>query len=856
MSASLFSTVRVALLLLPLLLTAAASAAAQGAAAGTLTVEVTDTVGGVLPGATVTVTGPLPATTETMLVANGEGKVEMGGLAPGVYRVLVELPGFEPVTLEDVAIVAGRTQRRTVTLGLATFAEQVSVTVDAVDRRLDENFTETYTAEEIEALPDDPDEAMLLIEQLAGPDAEIRVNGFEGGSLPPKSQIQAIRVRQDPFAADTHGAGRPRVDIITKPGSSHWEHHFNAGLRDQSLDARNAFAPERGEGQTRRLRWSSSGPLVKDRTSLAFSLSTRHANDLNPILATRPDGAISDAVNQESRRFDAEVRLEHALTPTHMLRLEYQNRNGEQDNLGVGQFNLPERAYDATDNWQLFRASNIGTFGKKVLNELRFELIWSENERNSLSDAVTVDVSGAFTAGGAQVAGGTRAWEIELGDDLELIFNDDHKLRVGFEGEFGRVTSDRRDNATGRFVFPSLEAYMAGEPLQFVQRIGDPSLSYSRYEMGWYVYDELRPRKNLQLGFGMRHEFQSFTDDWANFAPRGSIAWTPAALPQTTLRAGAGLFYHWYESSLHEETLRLDGVRQRDLIVMDPGWPDPFAGAGLVELPAPSVVRASEDLRLPQTRRVSIGLEQKLTDGIDVRANVFDEETTNRLRSVDVNAPIDGVRPDPSLARVTEIRSIGRGETRGFDVSLRARSRERGFFGTVHYRYARAYNDADGALSLPVDPSNLAAEWGPASWDIRHRIFSYVRTRLPYGFNVGLSTRANSGAPYTIRTGFDDNGDGVLNDRPAGIGRNSARGEWHAVSDLRLGWMPGDQHQGRPRGDSQSVRRGGEIYAQVSNLFNTTNFTSYSGVMTSPYFGRPTAAMAGRRMELGLRVFF
>lgn len=56
------------------------------------------------------------------------------------------------------------------------------------------------------------------------------------------------------------------------------------------------------------------------------------------------------------------------------------------------------------------------------------------------------------------------------------------------------------------------------------------------------------------------------------------------------------------------------------------------------------------------------------------------------------------------------------------------------------------------------------------------------------------------------------------------------------------------------QGSRVGARNGGEIYGDVSNLFNRTNFTRYSGVLTSPYFGRPTAALPGRRIELGLRV--
>ena len=50
--------------------------------------------------------------------------------------------------------------------------------------------------------------------------------------------------------------------------------------------------------------------------------------------------------------------------------------------------------------------------------------------------------------------------------------------------------------------------------------------------------------------------------------------------------------------------------------------------------------------------------------------------------------------------------------------------------------------------------------------------------------------------------------------------------------------------------------RGVEFYAQAWNILNETNFTRYSGVMTSPYFLQPTAAAAARRFDFGTRVFF
>jgi hypothetical protein len=175
------------------------------------------------------------------------------------------------------------------------------------------------------------------------------------------------------------------------------------------------------------------------------------------------------------------------------------------------------------------------------------------------------------------------------------------------------------------------------------------------------------------------------------------------------------------------------------------------------------------------------------------------------------------------------------------------------------YRYTRAWNDADGALSLPADGNDLAAEWGPASHDVRHRLYGSLRTQLPLGVRANLSGSMWSGAPYTITTGFDDNNDTVFNDRPDGLGRNTERGEWQRTIDLRLGWRPefignlADQAGG---GRGARNARGVEIYGQINNLFNETNFNRFAGVMTSPFFGQPISAGQARRFEVGTRLFF
>ena len=49
----------------------------------------------------------------------------------------------------------------------------------------------------------------------------MRMDGFTGGKLPPKSQIRSIRLpRMDQMAAQNHGGmnGMMHIDVMTQPG--------------------------------------------------------------------------------------------------------------------------------------------------------------------------------------------------------------------------------------------------------------------------------------------------------------------------------------------------------------------------------------------------------------------------------------------------------------------------------------------------------------------------------------------------------------------------------------------------------------------------------------------------------------
>jgi hypothetical protein len=124
--------------------------------------------------------------------------------------------------------------------------------------------------------------------------------------------------------------------------------------------------------------------------------------------------------------------------------------------------------------------------------------------------------------------------------------------------------------------------------------------------------------------------------------------------------------------------------------------------------------------------------------------------------------------------------------------------------------------------------------------------------------NVNLSLAANSGTPYTITTGNDDNGDSLFyNDRPATIGRNSVRTPSHwtlsATASYSI-WI------GAPRpdedGDLEPGRYRLSFNVNATNLTNRANYSGFSGVMTSPFFRTATSVANPRRVDLGMTFGF
>src|SRR5689334_3724281 len=377
---------------------------------------------------------------QSLSSTNQRGEARLNKVAAGRYQVHVEAPGFK--TLETGVTLKPSANQIEISLEIGVIKADVSVAEEAAVRNTNPNgpaFSNVLTGEQIAQLPDDPDEFENAINQLAGPGAQIRVNGFRGGKLPPKSQIREIRFRLNPYAAENHDAGFGLVDITTKPGVNSWHGSFNFGFRDEAMNGRQAFAKFRGPEQQRRFGLSLDGPLWKNRTSLFLNTDGSLFYDAKTIVAKLPTGDFSDLAYRPSRSLNLDARIEHAVNKTHTARFQFQRNAVLQMNLGVGDFDLTSRGYSQDQTEYIARAADSGVFGKKFFNEIRLQTRWTDIETKSVSAGRTLMVPGAFNDGSAQRFGIRDQFDFELADNVDYAL-EKHAIRFGVQIEGGHYS--------------------------------------------------------------------------------------------------------------------------------------------------------------------------------------------------------------------------------------------------------------------------------------------------------------------------------------------------------------------------------------------------------------------------------
>lgn len=336
-------------------------------------------------------------------------------------------------------------------------------------------------------------------------------------------------------------------------------------------------------------------------------------------------------------------------------------------------------------------------------------------------------------------------------------------------------------------------------------------------------------RKGLTLSPGLRYSYQTRVSDLAAFEPRFGMTWAPFPSGRTTLRASAGIFHGWLDPGIWWQTVRSDSQHQRDIIINNPSYPDPGTAEAI---PVANTYRLG-DYKLNQNYRYSAGIDQRFSPraGVNLLYNYYNQ--SQLPRGTNLNPVVNGVRPDPSygdiISTVTDAQLIRHELYINFNFSLVAPSpaANRAAFNwrrlalNGSYAYIRARRNALGPFDVPAS-GTLDTEWGRGSADNPYRVNVAVTSTQLRNLAVNLSVNAADGQPYMLMTGFDGNQDGLLNDRPDGVGILSLRGDkvWTISSRFTYN-LPLGASAGEAAPSPQRYRT--SMYVSINNLTNHAN---------------------------------
>jgi hypothetical protein len=843
---------------LTLMLVGAISAYGQNAIRSfELSGVVLDPSGAVIAGAKVIVRGDgRPAQTAT---TDQRGEFHFSRIVSGDYEIEALMDGFKPTVIR-VTLGAKPLSRLEIVLSILEVHDEI-VVADSPDR-VNTNPDENLDAIKIDRktltnLPVLGNDVVGSLANLIDPGSAgvggvtVLVDGLESTDKVRASMIKEVRINQNPYSAEFARPGRGRIEVITRPGEPEYHGEFNFIFRDSRLDARNAFAVERAPEQRRIYEGALTGPIGRgQKTSFFFNVEREEEDLQSVVFASTPDGVVSTNVATPERDTELSFRIDHEFSNETTFSIRYEYTFDSTRNGGVGGFNLPEVATNSDGREHEFFFTHRIIISPALVNEFTMRAESEKNVTRSVRPLVPrLVVPDAFTGGGAQVDERSTETEFRLNEILSWNHGK-HFIKTGVNiPNISRQGLSDRTNFGGTFTFSTLDDFVNRTPFLFSANGGDPHLVFWRKEFGFFFQDNILVRPNFSIAPGLRYEKQNYLEDRNNFSPRLSFALAPDKGRKTVLRGGAGVFYDRLGDGPIGDRLRFDGQRLRQVNISDPGFPDPFSSGGTRATQPSTIVRFAPDLRSPYTFQFSMSVERQLAKSLTATATYLNIRGIKLFRSRDINAPPPPAleRPDSNIGVLRQVESSALSRTHALELVLRG-SISRFFDGTIQYYLGSAYNDTSGVDSRPANNYDLTGEWSRADFDQRHRFNLLGTIDAGEWLNFGLRLALNSGRPYSLTTGRDDNRDSLAIDRPADVPRNSLQGPGAAILDVRWSKEFRLKDENKKNDDGPAMT----IAVDAFNVLNRTNYSGFVGNLSSPFFGLPVASQPARRLQFTL----
>src|SRR5262245_44066725 len=422
----------------------------------------------------------------------------------------------------------------------------------------------------------------------------------------------------------------------------------------------------------------------------------------------------------------------------------------------------------------------------------------------------------------------TGSHQMKMGGEFRVaklfIFYDSNKRGTfTFDGTAGPWAS--LPTSTASAALKSLADFMAGTSATAIIVRGNTHHDYFQNTFDLFFQDAWSVSPRLTLNYGARYTYPGvlgasdgplttfmpgggmvstdtlYPADKKDLSPRVGVSYLPFEHRKTVLRGAYGLFYDMLAVNFFTANT---GFANGGALGVgnNPGGTTPVYSItqrrttyaynvpvfGTSPVPPYGAFAVSQDLKLPYVENFNVNVEQQMGPRTIVQVGYVGTRGHRLAIMRDINAPLPNAagllqarRPFnaqyPDLAAINQLETTGKSTYNSLQASI-IQSAWHGVTGRLNYTFGHAWDHASEARNtLPMNSSDLEADWGNAAFDIRHVLTAGFTYSLPLGtsrwadgWQVNAIAQFQSGSPFNVTTGTDASGIGDRSDRPNLVG--------------------------------------------------------------------------------------
>ena len=734
--------------------------------------------------------------------------------------------------------------------------------------------------------------------------------------------VREVQTVSNSFAPEFGGTSGNIFNVITNSGSNKPHSEFYYIGRPIDANARPtllALSQPKPDLTLADFAFNGSGAVIKDKLFVfgGYEHLNRGLPSPNTIDATQagliglPLTLLATAPSVQHAQF-LNFRIDWIINQKHQAFLRYNYfRNEYPFNTAVGGKNALDVAADFRDRAHVLGVQVLSTFTSNLLNEFRASIPYRNEAHiaNSLTDTgVQIVISGIATFNGSSAIGDRFAEKIPSVNDNVTWIRGDHSFKAGYG--FQAINDNQVGNVYSRYTFSDIASYLTAKSgvnpksySTYATVLGVPGAHYKSLFQDFFLQDSWKIRPNLTLNYGVRYDrfagppgetnapfswTQTFRTPNGNFAPRVGLAWSIDS--RTVVRMNGGFFYEAPPTNLWYNSLANDGSSRSFVSTLSPGsvgaplFPNVLtviAGAAPV---TPAITAVTPNFKNAYTLNANLQVERQLSSHESLMVGFVHTGARNQgyLRNLNLANPTsflaDGrpvfstsvsSRVYPQFGNIT-LQDIGAIADYEALIAHFKHQFAQGYTASVSYTWSHSISDAPDANSFEQnvaieDPTNRRRDRANSAVNRPQALTAsvFLQPKFTVG-NAFLSRLANdnqltflanvsSGDEVNFTSSKNLNNDTLATSRPLYFGRNLARGANVYQFDSRYTRTLFTWHEHlQPK-----------FFAEINNIFNHKNITSYNGTLAVDSLGAATipttltptsTVLESRIIQLGIRV--